>query len=262
MDLQLSNRLLTTRRHFFGAAGLGIGAAALASLLDQPKATAAGASGALPGLPHFAPKAKRVIYLFQSGAPSQMDLFDYKPRLREWHTTELPDSVRHGQRLTGMTSRQTSFPIAASKFKFAQHGQSGAWVSELLPHTARVADRLVFRQVDAHRGHQSRPGDHVLPNRSATGRAGRASGPGCRMAWEARITTCRRSWCLISQGTGNPNDQPLYDRLWGSGFLPSKYQGVKFRGSGDPVLYLSNPPGIDDATRRDGCSTTGSAQPA
>src|SRR5262249_41584006 len=142
MNSQLSNHWLTTRRHFLGGAGLGVGAIALAGLLDQRPATGAVVSGGLADLPHFPSQAKRVIYLFQSGGPSQIDLFDYKPRLREWQASELPDSVRRGQRLTGMTSRQSSFPIASSKYSFAKHGQSGTWVSELLPHTARVVDRL------------------------------------------------------------------------------------------------------------------------
>src|SRR5689334_17011836 len=122
---------LITRRHFFGRAGTGVGAAALASLLggDANAAT----SGGLPGLPHFPPKAKRIIYLFQSGGPSQMELFDYKPRLKEFQGTELPESIRMGQRLTGMSSQQARFPVVPSKFAFAQHGQSGAWVSELMP---------------------------------------------------------------------------------------------------------------------------------
>src|SRR5262245_53688674 len=135
---------LVTRRDFLSHSSATLSMAALASLLgDESRANESPAAG-LAGLPHFAPRAKRVIYLFQSGAPSQLDLFDYKPKLAEFHASELPESVRMGQRLTGMTSRQASFPIAASKFKFAQHGQSGAWLSELLPHTARVADRLCF----------------------------------------------------------------------------------------------------------------------
>src|SRR5215212_3978013 len=144
MNPPLPNQLLLDRRHFFGSTGLGVGAAALTTLLGQQRVAATHAAHSLPELPHFSPTAKRVIYLFQSGGPSQIDLFDYKPRLREWQATELPDSVRRGQRLTGMTSGQSSFPIAASKYKFARHGQCGAWVSELLPHTARVVDRLCF----------------------------------------------------------------------------------------------------------------------
>src|SRR5262249_47865137 len=136
--------LLMTRRFFFGRSAAGLGVAALASLLSQEGRSEPSSTGGLPGLPHFAPKAKRVIYLFQSGAPSQMDLFDYKPGLRELRGRELPASTRQGQRLTGMTSRQESFPVAPSKFSFARHGKSGAWVSDLLPHTARVVDELCF----------------------------------------------------------------------------------------------------------------------
>src|SRR3954468_23678874 len=137
----------TTRRYFLERAGIGIGATALAELLRGDlvaQEAAASATGGLAGLPHFAPKAKRVIYMFQSGAPSQLDLFDYKPQLARTHGTDLPDSIRNGQRLTAMTAGQTSFPIAQSIFKFAQHGQSGAWLSELLPYTANVADDLCF----------------------------------------------------------------------------------------------------------------------
>src|ERR1700738_1491442 len=139
--------LLLTRRHFFGRSASGIGLAALASMFGNGnglRAEDATAHRGLPGLPHFAPKAKRVIYLFQSGGPSQMELFDYKPRVEELHGQDLPESVRMGQRLTGMSATQTSFPVVPSKFKFQQHGNSGAWVSELLPHTAKVADQLTF----------------------------------------------------------------------------------------------------------------------
>ncbi|MFP6657571.1 MAG: DUF1501 domain-containing protein, partial [Pirellulales bacterium] len=143
------SELVETRRHFFGQAAGGIGSAALASLLNPslfggepaPAATAK-ASGGLAGLPHFAPKAKRIIYLFMSGAPSQLDMWDYKPKMAEWYDKELPDSVRNGQRITTMTSGQKRFPVAPSIFKFKQHGQQAAWVSELLPHTAGIVDDL------------------------------------------------------------------------------------------------------------------------
>jgi hypothetical protein len=150
MDQRFEVPLNLTRRRFLGQAGLGIGAAALAELLQfdllaqSADGVATGATGGLPGLPHFAPQAKRVIYMFQSGAPSQLDLFDYKPQLAKTHGTDLPDSIRNGQRLTAMTAGQTSFPIAQSIFTFAQHGQSGAWLSELLPYTAKVADDVCF----------------------------------------------------------------------------------------------------------------------
>ncbi|MBA4104594.1 MAG: sulfatase [Pirellula sp.] len=249
MSQQLLHTLPTSRRHFFSAAGLGIGAAALSSLLDQPSARAAKSSDAAPGLTHFAPKAKRVIYLFQSGGPSQIDLFDYKPRLREWGGGELPGSVRRGQRLTGMTSGQASFPIAASKYKFAQHGQSGAWVSELLPHTSRIADRLCFVKSMFTEAINHDPA--ITFFQTGTQLAGRPSiGAWLSYGLGTQNLDLPAFVALVSQGTGNPNDQPLYDRLWGSGFLPTKYQGIKFRGSGEPVLHLSNPPGIDDSTRR------------
>jgi hypothetical protein len=246
---QVSNELLTTRRHFFGTSGLGLGTFALATLLDQKRVPAATTTGALPGLPHFAPKAKRVIYLFQSGAPSQIDLFDYKPRLSEWHKTELPDSIRRGQRLTGMTSGQTSFPIAASKYSFAQHGESGAWVSELLPHTARIADRLCFIKSMFTEAINHDPA--ITFFQTGTQLSGRPSiGSWLSYGLGSENNDLPAFVALVSQGTGNPNDQPLYDRLWGSGFLPTKYQGIKFRSAGDPVLNLSNPPGIDNATRK------------
>lgn len=235
-----------TRRHFLGRSGLGLGAAALAWLLGEEAARGAGGR---PGIPHFAPKARRVIYLFQSGAPSQMDLFDHKPRLRDLRGTELPASIRMGQRLTAMTATQESFPIAPSIYRFARHGQSGAWLSELLPHTARVADELCI--VKSMHTEAINHDPAITFFQSGAQLAGRPS----MGAWVAYgLGSLSRDLpafvVLVSQGTGNPADQPLYDRLWGSGFLPSRYQGVKFRAAGDPVLYLSNPPGIDAGTRR------------
>src|SRR5947209_4809213 len=235
-----------SRRHFLRA-GLGLGSAALAVLLGED------AQGqidqGLPALPHFAPRAKRVIYLFQSGAPSQMDLFDYKPRLDGLRGKELPDSVRKGQRLTGMTATQSSFPIAPSKFRFAQHGKSRAWVSELLPHTAKVVDRLCFIRSVYTEAINHDPA--VTFFQTGAQLAGRPS----IGAWLAYgLGNASRDLpafvVMISRGSGNPADQPLYDRLWGSGFLPSRYQGVKFRSGGDPVLYLSNPNGVSPDTRR------------
>lgn len=156
MNPLCENRLLQTRRHFLGRSATGIGTAALASLLNQNIFSLASGTSSTRGVTptHFAAKAKRVIYLFQSGAPSQIDLFDHKPNLRNLQASELPGSVRMGQRLTAMTSTQDRFPIAAPKFKFAQHGRSGAWLSELLPHTAQVADDLCFIK-SMHRGDQS-----------------------------------------------------------------------------------------------------------
>ncbi len=146
MNPQADPLISLTRRHFFGRGAAGIGRAALAGLLsgDAHAENRPAAVSGLPGLPHFPPKAKRVIYLFQSGGPSQMELFDYKPRLKEFQGQDLPESVRMGQRLTGMSALQASFPVVPSKFRFARHGDSGAWVSELLPHTAKISDRLTF----------------------------------------------------------------------------------------------------------------------
>jgi hypothetical protein len=236
-----------TRRHFLGRAGAGVGLAALAHLLaDDLRAAPA---GALPGLPHHRPRAKRVIYLFQSGAPSQLDLFDHKPALADLRGKELPDSVRRGQRLTGMTATQDSFPVAPSRFRFARHGNSGAWVSELLPHTAKVADELCFIKSMHTEAINHDPA--VTFFQTGAQLAGRPSvGAWLAYGLGSENRDLPAFVALVSQGSGNPADQPLYDRLWGSGFLPTKYQGVKLRSAGDPVLYLSNPPGLDGAARR------------
>jgi Protein of unknown function (DUF1501) len=250
------------RRALLGRAGLGLGSIALASLLnpgllgDDPaslpeEAATPRAPGdrGLPGLPGFPAKAKRVIYLFQSGAPSQMDLFDHKPALADLRGTELPDSVRRGQRLTGMTATQTSFPVAPSKYKFAQHGASGAWLSELLPHTAKVADRLCFIKSLHTEAINHDPA--VTFFQTGAQLAGRPSiGSWLSYGLGSENQDLPAFVVMISQGSGNPMDQPLYDRLWGSGFLPTRYQGVKFRSVGDPVLFLSNPEGLDAPARR------------
>jgi hypothetical protein len=242
-----------TRRHFFGRMSTGLGTIALASLLnpDLPAADAGpNRSGAgVDGFPNFPPRAKRVIYLFQSGAPSQMDLFDEKPLLNRLQGTELPDSVRMGQRLTGMTSRQDRFPVAPSRFHFARHGQSGATVSELLPHTAGMVDQLCFLKSMHTEAINHDPA--VTFFQTGAQLAGRPSiGSWVSYGLGSENHDLPAFVVMISQGSGNPNDQPLYDRLWGSGFLPTTYQGIKFRSVGDPVLYLSNPPGVSSSARR------------
>lgn len=254
---------LLNRRALLGQAGLGLGSLALSSLLqpqllaedkapaDGPRPTGAGGENAADpaGFPNFTAKAKRVIYLFQSGAPSQMDLFDWKPNLAELRGTELPDSIRRGQRLTGMTSTQTSFPVAPTKYKFEQHGQSGAWLSELLPHTAKIADRLCFIKTLHTEAINHDPA--VTFFQTGAQLAGRPSiGSWLSYGLGSENHDLPAFVVMLSLGTGNPMDQPLYDRLWGSGFLPTRYQGVKFRSVGDPVLYLSNPPGLDSSARR------------
>ena len=250
MNPCFEHELVVTRRRFFGRAATGIGAAALASLLQKDGYAAPHAqTGGLAGLPHFAPRAKRVIFLFQSGAPSQIDLFDYKPQLRKHHKQELPDSIRRGQRITGMTAGQDSFPVAASIFKFRRRGQSGAWLSELLPHTAGIVDDIALirtMQTDAINHDPA-----ITFINSGFQQPGRPS----MGAWVSYgLGTENRDLpafvVLVSQGSNKNAAQGIFSRLWGPGFLPSRYQGVKFRSSGDPVLYLSNPPGMDASTRR------------
>ena len=232
---------METRRQFFSRSVAGL--AALSSLLGDE------AQAALAGLPHFAPKAKRVIYLFQSGAPSQLDLFDYKPNLHNHRGAELPDSIRRGQRLTGMTATQTSFPTAPPIFKFRQHGQSGAWVSDLLPHTAAMSDELCFIKSMHTEAINHDPA--VTFFQTGFQLAGRPSiGSWLSYGLGSENRDLPAFVVMISVAGSGRGDQPLYDRLWGSGFLPSKYQGVKFHAGNDPVLYLSNPPGVDAGGRR------------
>ena len=249
MDPVLEQKLHINRRQFFGRGAGGMGVAALASLLN-PKAFAAGGADPLARKPpHFAPKAQRVIMLFQSGAPSQLDLFDYKPAMKKLFGQELPDSIRMGQRLTGMTSNQKRFPVAPTIYKFAQHGQGGAWISELLPHIAGIADDLCFINTVYTEAINHDPAMTFFQTGAEL--AGRPS----MGAWVSYgLGSLNRDLpsfvVLSSRGSGRPSCQPLYDRLWGSGFLPSLHQAVKFRGTGDPVLYLSNPPGVDKTLRR------------
>jgi hypothetical protein len=242
-----------TRRHFFRRAGMGLGTAAAASLLgpatllgDQHESeTAAG----LPGLPHFQPTAKRAIFLFMAGGPSQMDMLDYKPEMDEFFDKDLPESIRQGQRLTTMTSGQSRFPIAPSKYKFQQYGQSGAWVSELLPHTAKMVDDLAIIKTMHTEAINHDPAityictGHELPGRASLG-SWLSYGLGTLNQNLPAFVVMTASW------TGRQEAQAIYNRLWGAGFLPSKHQGVALRSQGDPVLFLSNPPGMAPSTRR------------
>jgi len=245
MDPRFEYPLIQTRRHFLGGAGLGIGVAALAHLLhdDLRADETQNATGGLPGLPHFAAKAKRVIYLFQGGGPAQMDLFDYKPELKKRQGTDLPDSVRNGQRLTSMSATQASFPVAPSIFQFAQHGKSGAWVSEILPHMAKVVDDLCF--VKSMYTEQINHDPAMTLAQTGFQLAGRPS----IGAWTAYGLGSENKDlpAFVVMITGN--GQALADRLWGTGFLPSKYQGVKLRSIGDPVLYISDPSGFNRSQR-------------
>jgi hypothetical protein len=246
------------RRDFLAKTAMGLGGIALSSLFIKNVFGKAGNAAAAPAgelqqdildaIPHFAPKAKRVVYLFMSGGPSQFELFDYKPKLAAMAGQNLPDSVRKGQRLTGMSANQGALPVAPSFAKFSQHGQSQTWVSELLPHTAQVIDELCIIKSIHSEAINHDPAitffqtGNQLPGRPSIG-----------------------SWISYGLGTDNNNlptfivlvskdavkDQPLYSRLWGNGFLPSEYQGVQFRAGKDPVLFLNNPEGYDGADRKE-----------
>ena len=241
------------RRLFLRNASSGLGVAALASLLTEQAhgetQDVEKAHAALPGFPNFAPKAKRIIYLFQSGAPSQMDLFDPKPELEKRRGEDLPESIRKGQRLTTMTSGQGKFPVAPTIFKFAQHGQSGMWMSELVPQMSSIADEFcMIRSVNTEAINHD---PAITFSQTGSQLPGRPSiGSWLSYGLGSENQDLPAYVVLTSFGSGRPDDQPLYDRLWSAGFLPSKHQGVKFRNRGDAVLYLSNPPGVDAAARR------------
>lgn len=188
-----------------------------------------------------------MIYLFQSGGPSQLELFDHKPQLEKYHGQDLPESVRRGQRLTGMTAFQSSFPTAPSIYKFGQHGRSGAWLSELLPHTAEVVDDVCF--IKSLHTDQINHDPAITFSLTGFQLSGRPS-MGSWIAYGLGSESKELPAFVVMVSLGALADQPLYDRLWGSGFLPSRYQGVKFHNGPDPVLYLSNPPGINAEVRR------------
>ena len=237
---------LQTRRSMLQGTASALGAAALAGLLAR-ESQAAASRGTVPT--HFAPKAKRVVYLFQSGGPSHLELLDYKPKLKELHGSELPDSIRQGQRLTGMTSGQKSFPVIAPKFGFHQAGTAGTWISDLLPHTSkRIDDICLIRSMHTEAINHD---PAITFMQSGSQQPGRPSlGAWLSYGLGSDADDLPAFIVLISHGSGKDANQGLMDRLWGSGFLPSSYQGVKLRSSGDPVLYLTDPPGIDREMRR------------
>jgi hypothetical protein len=245
-----------TRRHFLGRGASAVGLAALASLLgrDGLAGMLEGKSSAdrtgLPGLAHFPPRAKHVIYLHMVGGPSQMDTYDYKPRMKEWFDKDLPDSVRMGQRLTTMTSGQKRFPIAPSKFGFKQHGQCGMWVCDLLPYTARMVDEMCFiRSMHTEAINHEPAISYMQTGNQITGRP------------------CLGSWASYGLGTENDNlpsfvvlvakpsnteqIQAISARIWSSGFLPGEHAGVSFRSGGDPILFINNPDGVPHEVRRE-----------
>lgn len=242
--IDFNNRM--RRRAFLNHSASALGTAAIAGLLAKD---AKAKENALNHLTHFAPRAKRVVYLFQSGGPSHLELLDYKPKLKKFHGTELPDSIRQGQRLTGMTSGQKSFPIIAPKFEFNQAGKSGTWISSLLPFTAKVIDEIcLIRSMHTEAINHDPAITFIQTGSQQPGRPSLGAWLSYGLGSEAEDLPA--FIVLISHGTGKDANQGLLERLWGSGFLPSNHQGVKLRSSGDPVLYLSDPPGIDRNLRR------------
>ncbi|MEZ5940756.1 MAG: DUF1501 domain-containing protein [Planctomycetaceae bacterium] len=239
------------RRQFLGRASQPLAAAALASLLGknavQAESFSAEERGGLPGLPHFAPKAKRVIYLFMCGGPSHIDTYDYHPEIREFHGQELPDSVRQGQRITTMTSGQKSFPIVAPMFEFEQCGQNGTWVSEILPHTKKIVDDIcIVKSLHTEAINHDPAITFINTGAQQPGKA--SMGAWISYGLGSPNKDLPSYIVMISKGPGQK--QALYSRLWGSGFLPSQHQGVALRAGNDPVLYLNNPEGVDRSMRR------------
>jgi hypothetical protein len=265
MDPIREYELLMTRRELFGKTAMGVGTAALHSLLrggglgagflatsslfaDQPKFK--GRPG-VPGVPHYAPKAKRVIMLFMNGGPSQLDLFDYKPKMEEEYDKDLPDKVRNGQRITTMTSGQSRFPIAPSKYKFKKYENNadGVWISELLPHTATIAKEIcVVKSMWTEAINHDPAVTYIQTGSQLPGRP--SFGSWVSYGLGSANQDLPTYVVLHSKVSNGKADQALFARLWGTGFIPSEHQGVSLRSAGDPVLYLKDPKGVDASTRR------------
>jgi hypothetical protein len=243
-----------TRRQFFAHGARGLGLAALATMLGKEMTGAptpnVQAVGGQAGLPHFAPKAKRAIYLHMLGAPPQVDLFDYKPGMFTWFDKDLPESVRNGQRLTTMTSGQARFPIAPSVFKFQQHGQNGTWISELLPHTAKMVEDIAILRSLHTEAINHEPAITFLQTGFMI------AGKPCIGSWIAyglgSMNQDLPTFVVLNATHSHPkaNVQAISARLWSAGFLSAQYAGVALRSSGDPVLYINNPNGVPPAVRR------------
>jgi hypothetical protein len=242
-----------TRRQLLARTARGLGGAALFTLLREDLRASAGvgdAVGALPGFPHFAPKAKRAVYMHMLGGPPQQDIFDYKPRLKEWYDKDLPDSVRQGQRLTTMSSGQSRFPIAPSIYKFAQYGKSGAWVSELLPYTAKMVDDIAIVKSLYTEQINHEPAITFIQTGFMIG------GRPCIGSWLAyglgSMNQDLPTFVVMNASHSNPKApiQAMSARMWSAGFLPAKYAGVPLRSGGDPVLFINNPDGVPPSMRR------------
>src|SRR3954451_22573690 len=261
MDPSFEQQLLQTRRQSSASSGLRMGGLALAmmggkSLAIERETTAERMHPGLPGLPHFPPKAKAIIYLHMNGGPAQLDTWDYKPKLSEFFDKDLPDSIRNGQRITTMTSGQARFPVAPSMFKFEQHGNCGRWVSELLPHTARCVDDLALvKSVHTNAINHDPPCTFVMTGSEVPGKPSLGSWLAYGLGSESNdlpaFVVLTPTW---SSGAAA---QALFTRMWSSGFLPGKYTGVALRHVGDPVLYVQNPPGVSTASRRAMLDTLG-----
>ena len=252
MDPALEYHHLQSRRQFFQGAGLKVGGIALAQLLAQRNLAAKPAPGsdihpALPGLPHFAPKAKNLIYLHMNGAPAQQDLFDHKPQMEKFFDKELPDSVRNGQRITTMTSGQKRFPVAPSRFAFERCGQSGILMSELVPHMKGIADEItMIKSVHTEAINHDPACTFVMTGSEVPGKPSLGSWLSYGLGSESQNLP---AFVVFTPTVKNPS-QALFTRMWTSGFLPSNYDGVKLRSAGDPVLYVKNPPGVLPGDRR------------
>src|SRR5438552_2942746 len=237
-----------TRRHFFASAGFSLGATALATLQAQAAGSPTGVGAALPET-HFPAKTKNIIYLHMVGGPAQMDLYDYKPKMGDFNDKDLPDSVRMGQRLTTMTSGQARFPIAPSKFKFAQHGKCGMWVSELLPWTAKMVDDMCFiRSMNTEAINHEPAITMMQTGNQITGRP-------CLGAWASYgLGSLNKNLptfvVQVAQPRNTEQVQAISARLWSSGYLSGEHAGVSFRTAGDPILYINNPPGVSTEVRK------------
>ena len=252
MDPAIEYHRQTTRRQFFSGAGLKVGGAALASLMAQETLARDNPARMFPelqGLPHFAPKAKRLIYLHMNGAPSQLDLFDYKPQLNDYFDQELPESVRNGQRITTMTSGQSRFPVAPSMFKFKKCGKAGILMSELVPHMQSIADEItMIKSVSTQAINHDPACTFVMTGSEVPGKPSLGSWISYGLGSESNDLPA-----FVVFTPTFPKDsqaQALFTRMWSSGFLPTKFDGVAMRGSGDPVLYVRNPPGVDSSDRK------------
>tara|TARA_Y100000588_G_scaffold51695_1_gene48654 strand:- start:1326 stop:2777 length:1452 start_codon:yes stop_codon:yes gene_type:complete len=248
MNPIFENQLMTNRRQFFGRSAVGIGSAALGGLLAR-EGQASTALGGLPGLPHFAPKAKRVVYLFMNGAPTHTDLYDYKPLQQKMHGKPVPEKFVQGKRFSTMTGNPKGKLMLGPVEPFKQHGQSGAWVSNFLPHIAKVTDKICFiKSMHTTQVNHAPAVSFFLSGGEMPGRP--TMGAWLSYGLGSATDSLPAFVAMTSVSKGTTCGQIFYDYYWGSGFLPSRFQGVKFRGGGAPVLYLKNPGGITGAERR------------